>query len=510
MKKPVIAALMLAATAHAAEETAVPALVVKPGRTSNTGDFVVGYRFAVDKPMTVTAVGVTDQNSDGRLNEPVPMKLALWEASGKVLITTEVPLTTTVENGAFYRDIEPLKLAIGSYVIGAVTHKGGERFFYDSPIESAPGVRWEEGRYGAGTVLVFPKNKRVPASSYFGPVFKVLASASGTVKKSSSLKVTQPTERAVFQRNEFGTAEVPVAVTISDGQADGVEVRAVNRQTQLPLKDWAKVTNDMKLALPAGWYQLEFRAKKHDGEVITGAVERVGVGEVFVTCGQSNSANHGKPAQKARDDRVSSCNFENGLWRHGDDPQPGATGGGGSPWALLGDLLVKGYDVPVGFLCVGVGSTGVRFWSPSGKGYVKLEKALQLAGAHGCRAVLWHQGESDSISGTSAENYARMLSETITRSRTDAGWDVPWGVALASFHPSSQATPERQALVLAGQRETIARVKGVFQGPETDSFHSQGWLGDTVHFNAQGLAAHAQGWADALAPLIKSQPKPKP
>ena len=48
MKKPVIAALMLAATAHAAEETAVPALVVKPGRISNTGDFVVGYRFAVD------------------------------------------------------------------------------------------------------------------------------------------------------------------------------------------------------------------------------------------------------------------------------------------------------------------------------------------------------------------------------------------------------------------------------------------------------------------------------
>jgi hypothetical protein len=511
MKHLIIAALILVATARAAEETPLPALVaVKTGAQINAGDFVVGYRFTLDKPMTVTAIGVTDQNHDGKLNEPAPVKMAIWEISGKELVTAELPLTATSEKGAFYVAIEPMKLDAGSYVIGAVTHKDGERFFYDSPIEALSGVRWDEGRYELGAALVFPNKKRESASSYFGPVFKVLGSPAMAVRTAAPLRVTQPGERAVFQRNEHGVAEVPVSVTMTDEQSDTVEVRALDRQTQLPVKDWAMVTTGMKLTLPAGWYQLEFRAKKADAVVAAGTVERVGVGEVFVTCGQSNSANHGMPPQKAEDDRVSSCNFNNGFWQHGDDPQPGATGDGGSPWALLGDLLVKRNEVPVGFISTGVGGTAVSFWMPEGKGYPRLKQALQLAGAHGCRAVLWHQGESDSIPGTSAENYAEMLGETIAQSRKDAGWDVPWGVALASFHPAPEATAERQAAVVAGQRQVIATVPRVFQGPETDSFHTRGWLSDGVHFNAQGLAAHANGWADALAPLMQTQAEPKP
>lgn len=317
-----------------------------------------------------------------------------------------------------------------------------------------------------------------------------------------TLSVIRPADRAIFQRNADGQAHVPVAVTTADGLADTVEVRAIDRQTKATVKDWAKVTEGITLTLPAGWYQLEFRAMKAGSVVTTATVERVGVGEVFVTCGQSNSANHGSPRQKAKDDRVSSCNFETGAWQHGDDPQPGAGGDGASPWALLGDLLVKQYDIPVGFICVGVGSTSVGNWAPKGACYPRLKQALQLAGPHGCRAVLWHQGESDSIGGTTSENYAKILGETIAQSRKDAGYAVTWGVALASFHPSPQATAERQAAVVEGQKKVIAVVPGVFQGAETDSFHTRGFLADTVHFNAQGLAVHAKGWADALAPLM--------
>jgi lysophospholipase L1-like esterase len=269
------------------------------------------------------------------------------------------------------------------------------------------------------------------------------------------------------------------------------------------VKDWEKVSADMKLELPAGWYQLEFRAMKSGALVATAGVDHVGVGEVFVTCGQSNSANHGQPPQQAEDERVSSRHFQTGLWQHADDPQPGASGEGGSPWALLGDLLVKKHDVPVGFICVGVGGTAVSYWTLNGGGYARLQQAVQSLGPQGCRAVLWHQGESDSLGGTSAKDYAKMLGETIAQSRKDAGWDLPWGVALASFHPAPEATAERQAAVVAGQRKVIATVPGVFQGPETDSYHTRGWLCDTVHFNAQGLAAHAQGWADAVAPILE-------
>lgn len=335
------------------------------------------------------------------------------------------------------------------------------------------------------------------------------ALAAAEPPKDSPLRIEEPFDRTIYQRDERGSASIPVCCQLADAKGVSVEVRALDRQTQKSASQWTKLSAEAKegsfrtrLALSAGWYQLEFRASRAGAVVATGTLEHVGVGEVFVTCGQSNSANHGGPKQTAKEDRVSTCHFETGLWAHADDPQPGATGKGGSPWPLLGDLLVKKLDMPVGFICVGVGATPVSFWTPAGKGYPRVKAALQRAGPRGVRAVLWHQGESDSIAGTSAEKYAKMLGEAIAQSRKDAGWPVPWGVALASFHPAKEATAERQAAIVAGQKKVIAEAGGVFAGPETDSFHTKGWLSDSVHFNAEGLAAHAQGWADVLLPLL--------
>jgi hypothetical protein len=506
----VIPALLLAANVGTAEATTTAALTVKTGVRSNAGNFVVGYQFTLETAMTVTDLGVIDANTDGKLNGTQPVKIAIWDTTGKQLVTTEVPVTTPAENDAFHVGIEPLNLEPGIYVIGAVTQIGGERFFCDSPVETVPGVRWDEGRFEIGSSLVFPTRKRPQAASYLGPVFKVVASATTMIKPASALRVTLPPERAIFQRDEHGVAQVPVAVTIPNPDTHTVEVRALDRQAKSTAMDWTQVTADMQLTLPGGWYQLEFRARNAENVVATAVVERVGVGEVFVTCGQSNSANFGKPRQKAQDDRVSSCNFETGLWQHGDDPQPGAGGSGGSPWPLLGNQLVRENDVPVGFICLGVGSTTVGQWSPNGSLYPRLKQALQRTGKNGVRAVLWHQGESDSIAGTPAETYAELLGAIIARSRTDAGWDVPWGVALASFHPAPEATAEKQAAVAEGQKMVAATVPGVFQGPTTDGFRERGFLRDNVHFNAQGLAAHAQGWADVLTmiPGTESQSEP--
>ncbi len=325
----------------------------------------------------------------------------------------------------------------------------------------------------------------------------------------AQLTITHPTDRAIFQRDSNNLAEILIAVTIPDGLAESVEVRAIRRSDKRPT-DWAKVVPEMKLKLPAGWYQLEFRAKKAGAEVAAAKVEHVGVGEVFITCGQSNSANYGKPLQKPKDERISSMDFQTGLWTLSNDPQPGASGDGGSPWPLLGDILVGKYDVPIGFVCLGIGSTKVSAWTPGAKGFGRMESALQKVGPHGCRAVLWHQGESDSIAGTSSDDYANLLGAAITRSREIAGWELPWGVALASFHPDAKASTERQAAVVAGQKKTISSLPAVFQGAETDSFHTRGFLNGGVHFNEKGLAAHAQGWADALAPLMgKTGAKPK-
>ena len=499
--------LCAASIAISSAQNPVPALKITGPKVSNAGNFVVGYRFILEKPMKVTALGIFDQNMDGQLNAAESVPIAIWKNSGAKVASAQVAPGTPVEEGAFYVNIEPVALAAGTYVIGAVTRVNEERFFYDSDIETAPGVKWVEGRYKHGTVLDLPKSVNGNKAAYFGPVFKIVSDTALQAAAQTELRVIQPTERAIFQRDGQGKGSVPIEIALSGKPADTVEVRAILREAQTPASAWVKVAGTAQLDLPSGWYQLEFRATKDGGEVAAAKVEHVGVGEVFVTCGQSNSANHGAPRQKAQDERISSCDFNTGQWRRGDDPQPGASGGGGSPWALLGDLLVKKTGVPVGFVCVGVGSTAVQFWTPAGKGYSRLKQALALVGPNGCRAVLWHQGESDSNQGTPAEKYAEMLGATIAQSRKDAGWDVPWGVAEASFNPAPEVTAEKQAAIAEGQKMVTATVPGVFQGPTTNGFRELGFLSDKVHFNAQGLAAHAKGWADALAMIPGSESK---
>ena len=167
---------------------------------------------------------------------------------------------------------------------------------------------------------------------------------------------------------------------------------------------------------------------------------------------------------------------------------------------MLGDLLAIKYDVPIGFISVGVGATAVEQWLPGTDPYQRLKTGLARGGPHGVRAVLWHQGEQDSVAGTPAEEYARALGLIIYRSRRDAGYDIPWGIAMVSYHPSAPA--EKQTPVFEGHQRVLDTEKNVFAGPNTDDFHLHDYMADGVHFNEKGLAAHAAGWAKALEPLL--------
>ena len=233
-------------------------------------------------------------------------------------------------------------------------------------------------------------------------------------------------------------------------------------------------------------------------ELASVTVERVGVGDVFVTAGQSNAACFGSPTQRPDDDRISAYTLSSRTWRWATDPQPdisGAMGGGGSAWPRLGSLLVQSNRVPVGFIGLAAGATTVAQWAPGTALYRNLTNTLVRFGPQGVRAVLWHQGESDALESTSALFYAQRLSNIVTRARSAAAWSVPWGIAEASFHPSASRAQEEA--VAAGQRRFTASTPDCFRGPRTDDFNLEGRLSDTVHFNTDGLSEHALQWARA-------------
>src|SRR5262249_21117010 len=120
-----------------------------------------------------------------------------------------------------------------------------------------------------------------------------------------------------------------------------------------------------ELNLPAGgWYSLKIRARREDAEVASDTVEHVGVGEIFVVAGQSNSANYGEERQKTQSSLVAA--FDGTHWQLANDPEPGAGGTKGSFMPSFGDAMAEHFHVPVGFVATGVGSTSVREWLPGG------------------------------------------------------------------------------------------------------------------------------------------------
>jgi hypothetical protein len=332
----------------------------------------------------------------------------------------------------------------------------------------------------------------------------------------NSVTVASPKVRQVIQRGAENSASVPVSGSYT-GTPDVIEARMVvmpgggNSGSDT---EWTEIVgtpaggtfSGMLADVSAGgWYQVEVRSVTDDVPGNTTVVERVGIGDIYITCGQSNSANYGGPAGTTTDDRVSAWNFSGGAWTKAADPMPGAGGGGGSVWPRLGDLLAARENVPIAFACLGVGSTTVAQWVPPGGYYPQLKTAVQNFPANGFRAALWHQGESDSLASTPPATYQTRIQSIITQSRADAGWTVPWYLAEVGFHPSSNLAQEEQ--VVAGQRRAIFADTQVFPGPVTDDFHLEGKLNDSVHFNAAGLAAHAEQWAEVLGGVPPLVPK---
>ena len=286
------------------------------------------------------------------------------------------------------------------------------------------------------------------------------------------------------------------------------------------------------LEMPAGgWCRLEVRGISPGKIIGSATVEHVGVGEVFVIAGQSNSANHGEEKQQTKTGMVAT--FDGQQWRIAHDPQPGASGGGGSFLPPFGDAMAEKFHVPIGIVSCGVGATSVREWLPAGtkfpnpptltgnveylptgewqsKGelFTNFTKRLQPLGPLGFRAVLWHQGESDANQADptctlAGKLYHDYLAQLIHESGQAIGWEASWFVAQASYHvPGDEASPDIRAAQAALWNEGLA-----LEGPDSDAL--KGDLrdsgGEGVHFSGPGLREHGARWAAKVAPWLEKQ-----
>ena len=364
----------------------------------------------------------------------------------------------------------------------------------------------------------------------------VLLLAPLALVQAATLTLSSPLDYQVIQRSSKYNGAITISGEVTDAGADtaAIDVRIGTKghagEWQRVGAQWDQAQFRATFDAPAGgWYRLEVRAVARAKVLAESAVDPIGIGEVFVIAGQSNSANYGSEKQSTKTGRVSA--FDGKKWQIANDPQPGADGNGGSFMAPFGDAMVDRLGVPVGIIACGAGGTSVRHWLPKGTRspilptgstshlpsgewesdgglFNNLIARMKAPGPRGFRAVLWHQGESDANQADPARTlpgklYREYLESIIRLSRSEVGWDAPWFVAQVSYHvPGDEASPDIRAAQASLWKDSIA-----LEGPDTDAL--KGDLrengGKGVHFSGPGLRAHAALWVEKVAPWLEQQ-----
>ena len=355
-----------------------------------------------------------------------------------------------------------------------------------------------------------------------------------------NITLSSPSDFQVIQRSSKVKGAVILKGTVVKGADIEWRVSGNSKFGTLP-EGWQKIpassdeiSFQTKISLPAGgWYRMEVRASHNNSSLGEIVIEHLGIGEVFVVAGQSNSANYGEEKQNTTTKRVTA--FDGKQWQLANDPQPGAGGRGGSFMPPFGDAISKKFNVPVGFVACGIGATSVREWLPKGtkfpnpptierrveqlpdgkwiskgEAFEMLIGRLKPFGPNGFRAVLWHQGESDANQKDQTRTlkgnlYREYLEKVIKDSNDKIGWMAPWFVAQASYHvPGDEASPDIREAQASLWKDGVA-----FEGPDSDAIKGnfRQNKGKGVHFSGDGLREHATQWTGKITPWLEQQLK---
>ncbi len=232
---------------------------------------------------------------------------------------------------------------------------------------------------------------------------------------------------------------------------------------------------------------------------------------LFLLAGQSNMAGRGKADEMSgqTDPRILALNKKQ-EWQVATSPlhwdKSSAGTGIGRPFAAI--VAETDPDISVGLIPTACGGSPVSVWQP-GKYFDQTKShpwddsiaSAKLAMKDGTlKAILWHQGESDSNPQDSAL-YEKRLTDLITRFREELDApDLPFIIGQLGNFPKRPWNEHRKT-VDAAHKAVAAKMKNVsfvtIEDPES--------VGDDLHFNTPTLRRFAKGYADAYLEISGSQ-----
>jgi xylan 1,4-beta-xylosidase len=353
----------------------------------------------------------------------------------------------------------------------------------------------------------------------------------GGATAKTTLSITSPANRLVFQRSQTGDATINVAGSCA-WPGVMVEARTVDAATD-QAGAWTAlgtVQSDCsyrgQLAISAGWYSLEVRARG-EGNSATSSVERVGVGEVFVVVGHSVAHGGQINLPGAEDDRVNTIALPEGdmesqrRYKSTGDPrflpelvgthfdsnvEPAPAGRGTYFWATFAEHVAKEQHVPVLLLNAAFGGSSLEHWAKSARGepfehgfihssirmpYIQLEHALtKYCAVTGLRAILADQGQND-WPERDEEKITTNYKAWIEQARKDARFP---DLAVVV---NRQSPPDGFGQIRRVQERMIKEDPHCFPGADYDILAKEDTI-DKVHLSESGLRKAARLWANAL------------
>lgn len=222
-----------------------------------------------------------------------------------------------------------------------------------------------------------------------------------------------------------GTAPDPIP---DDGSA--VATRIVREDDGLAITYWEGCEMDGQnwtahLTIPeGGLYRIEAAVHKpgtYPWINRIACVYHIGVGDIYVTCGQSNMTGYGRDSAYDPPTLGVHSLMNRGGWSIATHPLSEAIGSiygypenatGTSPALSFARRLHERLGVPIGIVPTAVGGTPISFWSPLEEGgcYREMERRIEKVGNF--RGYIWLQGCSDceeKLASTYFERFSAMI-----------------------------------------------------------------------------------------------------
>lgn len=175
---------------HNIETNAITSIT---GGNTNSGNWVLGYRFEVSEPIILTELGILEASGNEVLDNPQSVPVIIWTDSGDLVAEVDISPSTTRNGDGYYFPIAPLNLEPGSYVIATLYVAGGEPYYRQGVVDMPSQLRFDQALYGFGSNVVFPtvSNNDRWDDGFFGPTFRFAGNESDNRFVAETVSVSQ-------------------------------------------------------------------------------------------------------------------------------------------------------------------------------------------------------------------------------------------------------------------------------------------------------------------------------